>query len=1747
MERKGRPRLLPVQIPMPRTVSRIAAAALTGCLIICILAGTVPAGSVQDSWSITADRVYAAETASLGETGSETAGEKMPEDVECAREVSGEDSVGQKEDQEEDKEDRQEEDDSSQAQDADASEDTSLPLKDEPESAADASAGASLPAEESASMPEEESSSLQETEPERESASQPEKATGREPAPAPAAAQSSETGSEKGNSSASDPASTDSASSNAALDPSVSDTAEAASTQAVTVTEEPWMTVTEFERAYNSVTGGAIGGDGYVPSQATIVSKESEIDYESLGIGKDVPGHRGHTTPVRIQDEQGNVLIGLCVVPDDRGHQTWSVLPDVKRVTDAVMIKLYYYTMLDNYGEKLASQRGFGSKSGSVAVAACHEAMSMRYAELAGISYDRPNIGDDFRSLVNAYRSGAASKSLPDLNKVHVYMSGRIQKQGHWLQAYVFGFTENDVPAGVSLQKICSDPDMREPYSESYCLHETSDGGTVNFRVYTDKACTKKAHVYTDKNMTNERDYIPVGMSGKHGVWNNALFFCEPGTYYLKEMNTPKGYQVHSEAFGPYTVKDGQGLTIKIPNTPRYARAGIIKKDVATAKALAGAKYGLYSSKEDARNEEGPIGVFTTGADGKSNLLEVLAHKTYYVREISAPRGYKTDANIYALNVADSVTATVWTELTDEPDVGKIRVKKASSDLAAVTDTENSLYSLEGAVYTLYNENGESAGTLKTGKDGTSAFLTVQCGTYTLRETEPSPGFALDKETYNVTVTGGSEITVDSTEPVLKGKITVKKVSSEEKEEKAPDTLPITGAVYSLYNSEEDAAEERASAGTFVIQKDGTSKIVEVIAGKTYYVKETKTPEGYIPDEKIYPVKVDSLTELFTVQSEDRLIFGGVRICKRDLETGEQTPLGGASLEGTVIRIFNDGDLSVYADGRKVLPGAEAVTLVTGSDGAVQTSARALSYGRYRAEEVLAPEGYTRKGAEPVRFSVTEDGKITDLSASADTSIRNRVMRGDFSIRKINGYTQRRMAGVTFEVTAFDRDGREIEKHRFTTDENGYFESTAAWASQQRKKNSRKSGEQQDGNTGDSAGSAQTEQDDSGRIWFGAGTEPDDSLGALPFGSYHIEEIEGENNRGMKMFSDDFSIYADGQKLTLGNIENTLKPVLDTELVDENGDHFADQKGMVTLTDTVTYAGMEEYIGKEVTFHGVIYVKETGKPLQIDGKTIESVQTRKILSQSGTVQLRFTFDASKAQGMTLVCFEYASEPVSAQGGSAPEKPAEGEPGTETAASDENEKYHDSTNGGKDIVSHKDLEDQSQTVHLVSIETDAEDQLTGMRIGQARGGAVTVDHVTCRGLTPGQKYVVTGFLVDKSTGRPLRDHEGARITAKASFTAEKSEEVIDLTFTYDASLLEGTTVVAFERLYLGGDGTPAEPDENPDKPGEETPDQPDTPDQDEPGSDTPIAVHEDPDDEDQSIHYPRIRTSAEAGKDSADKGENSAVSSDGEISLRDSGTEMEKTVTADKMLIVRDHVTWENLIPDQTYRLQGVLMDKGSNKPFSIDGKPVTARAQFTPKTKDGETYMYFRFDGTGLFADPDTENTAGRGVEKTDDLQTIQLVAFEELYVYGQEPSEGSSSGNVPDGTGEDAGKEGKDPAEKTDQQQADGEEYLVAVHKDLEDPAQTVFVREPQRPAEPEKPARPLESRKQENPEKTQTSHSQRKKINPASPETVRTGSPVKTGDDTKTALYLLLLLVSGIAAAGIVLVKKHLKNSEK
>ena len=285
----------------------------------------------------------------------------------------------------------------------------------------------------------------------------------------------------------------------------------AAAAETALSSEEEEMTAEEFERAYESVTEGAGGaGDGV---SARIVSKQGELDYESLGIGHETSGCNNHTTPINVKDGDGNDYVGVCVVPNDRGWPKGSVLPNVSRVTDAVMIKLYYYTMLDSYGENLASSRGFGSAK-KTAVAACHEAMSRRYAQLAGIEYERSNLTDSFRSLVSAYMSGASSKPLPDSDKVLVYISGRTMHDGHWIQAYVFGRVKEEEPSNIVLSKKCDDPEMLSAFT-AYSISTTAGGEPVRFKAFSDKACTKPVPVYQDSALTKELSSIEVGANDK--------------------------------------------------------------------------------------------------------------------------------------------------------------------------------------------------------------------------------------------------------------------------------------------------------------------------------------------------------------------------------------------------------------------------------------------------------------------------------------------------------------------------------------------------------------------------------------------------------------------------------------------------------------------------------------------------------------------------------------------------------------------------------------------------------------------------------------------------------------------------------------------------------------------------------------------------------------------------------------------------------------------------------------------------------------------------------------------------------------------------------------------------------------------------------------------------------------------------------------------------------------------------------
>ena len=70
------------------------------------------------------------------------------------------------------------------------------------------------------------------------------------------------------------------------------------------------------------------------------------------------------------------------------------------------------------------------------------------------------------------------------------------------------------------------------------------------------------------------------------------------------------------------------------------------------------------------------------------------------------------------------------------------------------------------------------------------------------------------------------------------------------------------------------------------------------------------------------------------------------------------------------------------------------------------------------------------------------------------------------------------------------------------------------------------------------------------------------------------------------------------------------------------------------------------------------------------------------------------------------------------------------------------------------------------------------------------------------LTPGQTYTVSGVLMNKGTGEALLV-DGVEVTAEVEFTPESADGTVELTYTLDASVLAGTTIVVFETLYSDG--------------------------------------------------------------------------------------------------------------------------------------------------------------------------------------------------------------------------------------------------------------------------------------------------------------------------------------------------------
>ena len=479
------------------------------------------------------------------------------------------------------------------------------------------------------------------------------------------------------------------------------------------------------------------------------------------------------------------------------------------------------------------------------------------------------------------------------------------------------------------------------------------------------------------------------------------------------------------------------------------------------------------------------------------------------------------------------------------------------------------------------------------------------------------------------------------------------------------------------------------------------------------------------------------------------------------------------------------------------------------------------------------------------------------------------MIRGDLQFVKVGEGGEANMgrfANVAFKLIS-ETTG---EEHIVVTDENGEVRTVTEWNPHSQNTN------------GNDDVEDETLWDDHAGTWFGLTTEgwmveTQDGLCALPFDTYTLEELPCEGNQGYELVKvPNITISRNNTTIYLGTIDDQFEGIPEigtTATVD--GEHTAEPAGEVTLIDTISYKNLK--VGETYKISGVLMDKETGEPLLVGEQQVTAELDFTPTSSEGSVELTYTFDGSALAGKSVVVFE------------------------------------DLYQGENVVASHADINDEGQTVTFGKPSIGTTATIDGEKTAQPTEQITITDTVEYSGLTVGQEYRLVGILMDKETGEPLLIGEGeeqTQVTSEATFTPAESIGAIEVLFTFDATGLEGKSVVVFETLFQG---------------------------------ETEIVGHEDIEDEGQTVNFveePKIGTTATVD------GQHTAVPS-GEVTIV-------------------DVMEYTGLISGNTYTISGVLMDKGTGEPLLVDGAEVTDEVEFTPEEPSGTVELTYTLDASTL-------------------------------------------------------------------------------------------------------------------------------------------------------------------------------------
>lgn len=835
------------------------------------------------------------------------------------------------------------------------------------------------------------------------------------------------------------------------------------------------------------------------------------------------------------------------------------------------------------------------------------------------------------------------------------------------------------------------------------------------------------------------------------------------------------------------------------------------------------------------------------------------------------------------------------------------------------------------------------------------------------------------------------------------GGLTLQKIDIFRDEAIPEGDATLAGAVFEISNASEQpvVVNGRSYAvgsviTTITTDANGDAHLDKVLPMGTYKIKEATPSNGYLLNTSwVGTVVIRNNGEIIEVTGNDACpetpISGGVLVQKLDAPRNEAVPEGDATLAGAEYEVTNTSAEAIVYDGALYEPNTVVATITTDENGVAKIPA-GLPYGTYAIKESKPSEGYLLNNTWSATIQVRTDGQIIEVNENK--SCKETPIIGGISVQKVDAYRNEAIAegnatltGAVFEISnastnaivyngTLYQPGEAITT--ITTDATGVatLNTGLPYGTYEVKE------------TKPSNGYLLNEE------WVGVAeirnngeivkVEGEEACPEIPItGGVSVQKLDKDTgtNRGlggMQMINAEFTIINrsaapvvyDGKVIAPFEGEFDRYGTYTDGIVCKifsNEDGFATSGahdlpyGSYEIYETDHPSGYmlneEWYQAFDVTEDGVIIAYDGDNACveelsRIDihfqkinaqtGETIPNVVFRVTHMESGESHYIITdpngvYDSSYIRHTLNTNGNDAAVDADGNvdesklnyecgtwfGGNTPvdERP-NGEPmGAFVYGNYHFEELRTSANEGLVLLDFSKLlyangadMDLGDLVDLVPEElettlTDADSNSHFITPGET---VVLYDTVTIHNCVVGRDYTIDATLMEKDTNAPLCHADGNPITSTYKFTAIGTEMTLTnkICFRFDGSLLTGSDLVAFEKLTNGHDLI--------------------------------YAVHEDINDEDQTVKVPEIGTTA-------------------------TSEEGDKFVFAGEEAVIIDTVTYKNFIPNKMVTLYTRLVNKATGEFITdAEGNIIEVTNSFKPDSEDGTYDVRITFDASEL-------------------------------------------------------------------------------------------------------------------------------------------------------------------------------------